>query len=150
MIPTCWKSDTGRLSNDENMAQMSLWSLLAAPLIGGNDIRSMTSATRDILLNKEVIAIDQDPLGTQASRLSVNGDVETWTRPLADGSVAVGVFNRGDSTALVSIKASDLKLRGAVKARDLWTHEDISSNKGEFAASVPSHGVYMLRVSVAK
>ncbi|MGC2545688.1 MAG: glycoside hydrolase family 27 protein, partial [Silvibacterium sp.] len=148
--PDMLEVGNGHLSSDEDRSHMSLWSLLAAPLIAGNDIRSMTPATKDILLNKEVIAVDQDPLGKEAAKLSVNGDLETWTRPLADGSVAVGVFNLGSVASSATIKVSDLKLGGNVKARNLWTHEDLSPKEGRFTASVPAHGVFMLRVSTAR
>jgi alpha-galactosidase len=148
--PDMLEIGNGHMTDTEYRTHMSLWSLLASPLLAGNDVRSMSPATKAILLNKEVIAIDQDPLGSQATRLSVNGDVETWTRPLADGSVAVGVFNRGAAATKVTVNANDLKLSGAVKARDLWAYTNVSPNKGAFTASVPSHGVFLLRVSAAK
>ncbi len=148
--PDMLEIGNGHMSDVEYRTHMSLWSLLASPLLAGNDIRSMSLATKSILLNKEVIAIDQDPLGHQATRLSVSGDVETWSRPLADGSVAVGVFNRGSASTRVTVKASDLKLSGAVRARDLWAHKDVSATNGAFTASVPSHGVFMLRVSATR
>jgi len=103
--------------------------------------------TRSILLNKEVIAVDQDALGKQASPVR-NGDLETWLKPLADGSVAVGVVNLGAAAAQVTVKASDLGLSGKVKkARDLWAHQDVKFVGGVYAATVPSHGVLLLRVS---
>ena len=148
--PDMLEIGNGHMTEDEYRTHMSMWSLLASPLLAGNDIRSMTPATKDILLNKEVIAIDQDSMGKQATKLSGNGDVETWSRPLADGSVAVGVFNRGAAATNATVNVSDLKLSGAVKARDLWAHKDVSSSSGAFTASVPSHGVFLLRVSAAR
>ncbi len=129
---------------------MSLWSLLASPLLAGNDLRSMSPATKEILMNKEVIAIDQDPLGKQATQISVKGDLETWARPLADGSVAVGLFNRGPASAEVSVSPSELKLSGKVTARDLWSHKPVSPQGDVFSGTVPSHGVLLLRVSPKK
>jgi alpha-galactosidase len=125
---------------------MSLWALTAAPLLAGNDIRKMSDTTKSILLNKEVIAVDQDPLGKQASPVK-NGNLETWVKPLKDGGVAVGVVNLDNAPANATVKASDLGLKGAVhSAKDLWSHKDVKFAKGEYAASVPAHGVLMLRV----
>jgi alpha-galactosidase len=148
--PDMLEIGNGHMTDDEYRTHMSLWSLLASPLLAGNDIRSMSQGTKDILLNKEVIAIDQDVLGKQAAQLSVHGEVEIWTRPLADGSVAVGVFNRGGSATKASVKLSDLKLAGKVKARDLWSHKDVSFDNGAYSATVPTHGVLLLRMTPAK
>jgi alpha-galactosidase len=110
-------------------------------------VRSMTDQTKAILLNKELIAIDQDLLGKQASPVK-NGDLEMWVKPLADGSVAVGVVNLGASAAQATVKASDLGLGGEVnKARDVWAHQDVKFSGGAYRAAVPSHGVLLLRVS---
>jgi alpha-galactosidase len=137
----------GHMTDDEYRAHMSLWALVAAPLLAGNDVRSMTDATKAILLNKEVIAIDQDLLGKQASPVK-NGDLEMWVKPLADGSVAVGVVNLGASAAQATVKASDMGLGGEVnKARDIWAHQDVKFAGGAYRAAVPSHGVLLLRVS---
>jgi alpha-galactosidase len=137
----------GHMTDDEYRTHMSLWALVASPLLAGNDVRTMTDATKAILLNKEVIAIDQDPLGKQASPVK-NGDLETWIKPLADGSVAVGVVNMGAAAAEATVKAGDLGLNGNVKkARDLWKHEDVKFAGEAYSATVPSHGVLLLRVS---
>jgi alpha-galactosidase len=107
----------------------------------------MSDTTRSILLNKEVIAIDQDSLGKQASPVK-NGKFETWVKPLKDGSVAVGVVNLDSAATSASVKASDLPLKGAVRsARDLWTHADVKFANGEYTATVPAHGVLLLRAS---
>ena len=145
--PDMLEIGNGHMTDEEYRTHMSLWALVAAPLLAGNDIRSMTAATREILLNKGVIAIDQDPLGKQASPIK-NGNLETWIKPLADGSVAVGVVNLGPAVAQASVNSSDLKLGSAVKnARDVWTHQDVKFTGGTYTASVPSHGVLLLRVS---
>jgi alpha-galactosidase len=137
----------GHMTIDEYRTHMSLWALVAAPLLAGNDIRTMSETTLSILLNKEVIAIDQDPLGKQASPVK-NGNLETWIKPLADGSVAVGVVNLGPTAAEASVKAADLRLTGkAMKARDLWAHKDVEFTGGAYAATVPSHGVLLLKVT---
>ena len=102
------------------------------------------------MLNKEAIAIDQDTLGKQGTRLSQNGDIDIWTRPLAGGGIAVGVFNRGGSAAKVTLKASDLQLSGNPKARDLWSHKDVAFKNGAYETSVPTHGVLLLRIAASK
>jgi alpha-galactosidase len=101
----------------------------------------------EILTNKEVIAVDQDKLGKQAKRVSRNGDLEVWSRPLADGSTAVGLFNRGAVAAKVSAKWSDLGISGKHQVRDLWEHADKGSFADSYGAEVPSHGVVMIRLT---
>jgi alpha-galactosidase len=145
--PDMLEVGNGHMTDDEYRTHMSLWALTAAPLLAGNDIRSMSDTTRSILLNKEVIAIDQDPLGKQASPVK-NGKFETWVKPLKDGSVAVGVVNLDSAAVSTTVKASDLPLKGAVRsARDLWTHADVKFANGEYTATVPAHGVLLLRAS---
>ncbi|WP_263359049.1 glycoside hydrolase family 27 protein [Acidicapsa ligni] len=143
--PDMLEVGNGHMSNDEYRTHMSLWALVASPLLAGNDIRIMTPETKAILLNKEVIAVDQDSLGKQASPVK-NGDVETWVKPLADGGVAVGVVNLGSSAAQTTIHASDLHLGKVKKARDLWEHKDVKFTGDGYSATVPSHGVLLLRV----
>jgi len=145
--PDMLEIGNGHMTDDEYRTQMSLWALVAAPLLAGNDIRHMSTAIRAILLNKEVIAIDQDRLGKQASPVR-RGQFEIWVKPLADGSVAVGVVNYGSEPAQAAILASDLNLGGPVThARDLWAHKDLSFQRGRYAAMVPSHGTLLLKVS---
>jgi alpha-galactosidase len=145
--PDMLEIGNGHMTADEYRTHMSLWALTAAPLLAGNDIRTMTAETKSILLNKEVIGIDQDPLGKQASPAR-KGDLETWIKPLADGGVAIGVVNFGKAPAKVAISAADLHLDGTVKsARDLWAHEDVQFADGAYSATVPAHGTLMLRVA---
>jgi alpha-galactosidase len=87
---------------------MSLWALLAAPLLAGNDLSKMNQETLDILTNKEVIAVDQDAKGVQGRRVAQEGPLEVWAKPLADGSVAVGLFNRGESANPVTVNFKDV------------------------------------------
>ena len=148
--PDMLEIGNGHMTDDEYRTHMSLWALTAAPLLAGNDIRAMTSATKEILLNREVIAVDQDVLGKQASPIKT-GDLQTWVKPLADGSVAVGVVNIGTTEATATLKGSDLGLGAKVRsARDLWKHADVAFHDGLYTAKVPSHGVLMLRVSGEK
>jgi alpha-galactosidase len=145
--PDMLEIGNGHMTADEYRTHMSLWALAAAPLLAGNDIRTMTDETKSILLNKEVIAIDQDPLGKQASPAK-DGNLETWIKPLADGGVAVGVVNLGTAPATATIREADLHLTGPVKrARDVWAHKDVKFSKGAYTAQVPSHGILMLRVA---
>ena len=145
--PDMLEIGNGHMTDDEYRTHMSLWALVASPLLAGNDIRTMSPVTKSILLNKELIAIDQDALGKQASPVK-NGELETWVKPLADGSVAVGVVNMGSAAAQATVSAKDLGLSGPVKsARDLWSHKAVHFANGTYKASVPTHGVLLLKVS---
>jgi len=144
--PDMLEIGNGHMTDDEYRTHMSLWALSAAPLLAGNDIRTMSAVTKSILENKEVIAVDQDVLGKQATPVR-HGRLETWVKPLADGSVAVGVVNLGSAAARATVKASDLHLRTVKNAQDLWTHRDVKFTNDAYSAEVPSHGVLMLRVS---
>jgi alpha-galactosidase len=144
--PDMLEIGNGHMSDDEYRTHMSLWALTASPLLAGNDIRSMSPVTKSILMNSEVIAIDQDPFGKQASPVK-NGDLETWIKPLADGGAAVGVVNLGPAAAQATVHTSDLHLvRPVAKARDLWRHQDVQLLKDSYTATIPSHGTLLLRV----
>jgi len=146
--PDMLEIGNGAMTDTEYRTHMTLWSMLAAPLIAGNDLRQMTPAIHDILTNKDIIAIDQDPDGKQAKRLSQNGDQEVWSRPLSGGAQAVALFNRAQNDAPVTIKWSELGLSGAPKkVRDLWAHSDVKVNKTDYSVNVPGHGVVVLRLS---
>jgi alpha-galactosidase len=150
--PDMLEIGNGAMSDTEYQAHMSLWCILAAPLLAGNDLRDMKPGILNILTNKEAIAVNQDKLGTQGARVSKNGDLEVWSKPLADGGHAVGLFNRGADTAKVTARWSDLGVKGAgVKGahmvRDLWEHADKGSMTDEYTADVPSHGVVMVRIA---
>jgi alpha-galactosidase len=145
--PDMLEIGNGNMTDEEYRTHMSLWALTAAPLLAGNDIRNMMPTIKEILMNREVIAVDQDALGKQALPVK-NGDLETWVKPLADGSVAVGVVNMSASESAVTIKATDLGLGAKVKsARDLWAHANVKFRDGAYTAKVLSHGTLMLRVS---
>jgi alpha-galactosidase len=125
---------------------MSLWCLLAAPLLAGNDLRSMTAATQAILTNREVIAIDRDALGRQGYRIAKDGANEVWAKPLSGGEWAVGLVNAGPETAKVTVRWKDFGLSGKHRVRDLWEHRDRGAHKDEFWYEVPAHGVVLLRI----
>jgi alpha-galactosidase len=144
--PDMLEIGNGGMTTTEYRTHMSLWSILAAPLLAGHDIRTMPDFTRDILLNKDVIAIDQDPAGIQGSRVRKDGDLEVWKKPLAKG-VAVGLFNRGLENAPITVKWSEVGIAtDSPKARDLWNPRLTINAATEYTVTVPSHGVVLLRV----
>jgi len=145
--PDMLEIGNGGMNEDEYRTHMSLWSILAAPLLAGNDLREVPAGILEILTNREVIAVDQDALGHQGRRVSQNGDLEIWVRELAGGAKAVGLFNRGSDAAAMRLRWSEIGLTGKPRVRDLWAHRDIAPEAPEFAATVPAHGVVMLRVN---
>ena len=148
--PDMLEVGNGGMNADEYRTHMSLWSMLSAPLLAGNDIRTMTPETKSILMNREVIAIDQDPAAKPTQSLSRDGNVETLWRPMQDGSIIVGVFNRGSKPADASLVWASLPggLAGkTVKARDLWKHADVAVSSEKFTATIPTHGVALLRIA---
>jgi alpha-galactosidase len=137
----------GGMNNTEYRAHFSLWCLLSAPLMAGNDLRTMSSATLEILTNREVIAVDQDPLGKQAERRAVREGIEIWSKPLADGSQAVGIFNRNDEERPAALTWAQLGLSARPKAlRDLWQHRDLEPVADGWQGRIPAHGVTLLIV----
>jgi alpha-galactosidase len=148
--PDMLEIGNGGMTADEYRTHMSLWSLLAAPLIAGNDLRTMTKITKSILMNREIIAIDQDPEYKPVTQVSSAAGVEVLMRPLHDGSVVVGFFNRTATPATAQLATSSLPatLRGKnIKVRDLWKHEAVTMPADAFKATVPIHGVVMLKIS---
>ncbi len=146
--PDMLEVGNGGMTDDEYRTHMSLWSILAAPLLAGNDLRNMSPAIHDILTNREVIAVDQDKEGKQGRRLSKSGDQEIWSRNLAGNAQAVALFNRAAAAAKITIKWTDLGLTSApTHIRDLWSHAEVTPTTAEFSATVPPHGVVLLRVS---
>ena len=145
--PDMLEIGNGGMKPEEYRTQMSLWAILAAPLIASNDLRQMSEDTREILLNREVIAVDQDALGRQGDRIRTEGPLELWMKPLRDGSKAVAVFNRGRSEMDFRFSLREVGLPEQVKVRDLWLHQDLGIQKGDYTVRVPKHGVVMLRLS---
>jgi alpha-galactosidase len=145
--PDMLEVGNGKLTLEENRLHMSLWALLAAPLLAGNDLSQMKPETSAILTNREVIAIDQDPLGKQGDRVSAVGPVEIWAKPLKGGDKAVALFNRDDTPLPVTLKLSDIGFAGSVKARDIWQAKDLGKIQGTYTATVPRHGVVLLRLT---
>jgi alpha-galactosidase len=145
--PDMLEVGNGGMSVDEYRTHMSLWAILAAPLLAGNDLATMTPETVALLTNREVIAVDQDAAGKQGDRVSAEGPIEIWVRPLADGSKAVGVFNRHPKPLTARVDFKKLGFSGAVKARDLWQAKEIGATGTPYDVTIPGHGVLFLRVS---
>ncbi|HVH66908.1 MAG TPA: glycoside hydrolase family 27 protein [Gemmatimonadales bacterium] len=146
--PDMLEVGNGGMTDDEYRAHFSLWALMAAPLMAGNDLRTMSAATRDILLNKEIIAVDQDPLGKQGMLVREPAlDLQVWSKPLADGSRAVVLLNRSVLQTVITASWHAIGLYRAAHVRDLWAHTDLGTFTDRFSATVPAHGVVMVRIS---
>lgn len=148
----------GHMTRDENITHFSMWAMLASPLMAGNDVRTMSKETKEILTNAEVIAVDQDTLGHQARRFMDMGEYEIWARELSGGDVAVCFLNRTesvwhlnhdwDANAMYFIPAP--VGRKAYEVRDLWQHKVIGNTLEPTVADIPAHGVLMVRLSLKK
>ena len=147
--PDMLEVGNGGMTDDEYRAHFSLWAIMAAPLMAGNDVRAMSTATRDILTNPEVIAVDQDSLGVQGMLVREGPPaLQVWAKPLKDGARAVALLNRGDTSATVTARFDRLGIRtDSAAVRDLWTRADRGAFKREYGATVPSHGVVLLRIA---
>ncbi len=147
--PDMLEVGNGGMTAAEYRSHFSLWCILAAPLMAGNDLKNMSPEIKEILTDKEVIAVDQDPLGMQGRRVRKNGDSEVWAKQLKDGGRAVVFFNRGASDADISASWEDLGYPAHLSAavRDLWAKKDLGKSTGTFTAKVPSHAVVMLRIT---
>jgi alpha-galactosidase len=144
--PDMLEVGNGGMSEDEYRTHMSLWAMLAAPLMAGNDLSEMTPYTIELLTNSEVIAADQDPLGKQGYRVAQEGPMEVWMKPMADGSKVVGLFNRQSTTEEMRVSFSDIGVSGEAAVRDLWLKKDLGRFSGKFSAYVPRHGVVLVRI----
>jgi alpha-galactosidase len=145
--PDMLEVGNGKLTHDENVTHMTLWAMLAAPLIAGNNLTQMTPDVAAILMNKEAIAIDQDALGKQGDRLYQSGDFDVWTKPLSDGRIAVGLFNRSWDNREVSVDLAEIGFRNGARLRDVWKQKDLGQQSGVFTDTIPKHGVTLLIVS---
>jgi len=148
--PDMLEVGNGGMTDTEYRSHFSFWALLAAPLIAGNDLRTMPPEIHDILTNKEVIAINQDPLGRQGRRVRKDNQlkVDVWAKQLTDGSRAVILFNRGTAEQIIAVNWEEIGYPANIVAsvRDLWQHKDLGKQAGKTAATVPAHGVAMLAV----
>lgn len=150
--PAAWGegADAPRLTPNEQITYVTLWSLLAAPLIVSCDFSKLDAFTVALLTNDEVIDVNQDPLGKQAYRRSQQGSTEVWAKAMSDGTLAVGLFNRGPVKADVTARWSDLGLSGKQSVRDLWAQKDLGTADAAFTATVPGHGAKLIRIERLK
>ena len=132
------------MNDAEYRTHMSLWALLAAPLLAGNDLSKMSPEDKSILLNKEAIAIDQDTLGKQATRLYQRGDLSVWTKPLADGRVAVGMFNTALDSRDVSFDLTQIGFAQGATLHDVWENKDLGRRSSLYSRNIPKRGVALL------
>ncbi|RZU41631.1 glycoside hydrolase family 27 protein [Edaphobacter modestus] len=148
--PDMLEVGNGKMSHDENISHMTMWSMLAAPLIAGNNLTQMNDDVRSILTNRDAIAIDQDKLGKQAERVFSGDEIEIWSRPLSDGSVALAIFNLSHDRNVMRGLKLPLKQVGfanGAHARDLWAAKDLGMIKDTNAFTLPTHGAVLLRLT---
>ncbi|MGA3027883.1 MAG: glycoside hydrolase family 27 protein [Bryobacteraceae bacterium] len=143
--PDMLEIGNGGMSDTEYRTHMTLWCMLAAPLIAGNDVRRMSGAIRDILTNPDVIAVDQDTLGRQGHAVDKAGEI--WLKELAGGEYAVALFNRSAARKTISVRWASLGIAGNSHVRNLWTHRDLGRMAGGFSGEAPPHGAILLRLS---
>jgi alpha-galactosidase len=150
--PDMLEVGNGKLSLAENRSHFSMWAMLAAPLLAGNDLPHMKPEIQAVLTNSDVIAIDQDKLGKQGSRIYSDGEVEVWTRPLAKGALAIAVLNAGDnrySTHPFHLNLAKLGLHGAQAGKDLWTGKTVKLTDN-MPLELASHDILLVRVDSPK
>jgi len=147
--PDMLEVGNGGMTTAEYRAHFSLWAMMAAPLMAGNDIAQMNEATRSILLNKDVIAIDQDHLGVQGHRVSKDGNAEVWVKPLSGGAKALLLFNRGEVPAVIRATADQMGWSSGTRGRirDLWAHKDVGRWSGSIQVRVEPHEIAMFKVT---
>jgi alpha-galactosidase len=145
--PDMLEVGNGGMKRDEYRTHMALWALLAAPLLAGNDLRTMSPETKELLTNPEVLAVDQDKKGVQGHRAWEEGPLEIWVKPLADGSQAVGLFNRSESATKMTLDFKSIGAPASAKLRDVLDHKDLGTMQNSYSTEVPTHGVVLVRVS---
>jgi alpha-galactosidase len=145
------------MTYDEDKAHFSLWCMLAAPLAAGNDLRKMSAKTREILTNKEMIAVDQDARGIAAFKMNMPDSLELWVKPLKNNAVALCFFNRTNTSKKIDLRWKDLIISDSLSAmdihfadeqlniRDLWLHQDLGTTNGHFTRTIPPHSVIVLK-----
>jgi alpha-galactosidase len=138
---------TIRLTPDEQYSYMSMWCLMASPLIYSGEMSMLDEFTLNVLTNTEVIAVDQDALGKQARIVRQTGDEFILAKPLEDGSLAVGLFNLSEPARQMRVSWKELELAGRRSVRDLWRQKDLGSAEGDYATQVTRHGVALVRFS---
>jgi alpha-galactosidase len=148
--PDMLEVGNGKLTFDENRTHMGMWAMLAAPLLAGNNLSELTPEITDLLTNREIVAIDQDPLGKQADRIYAEGPIEIWARPLADGSRVLAIFNFGEQRSYLRGISLHLREAGAADgwhARDVWAARDLGPITNTTPITLPRHGSVIIRLT---
>jgi alpha-galactosidase len=145
--PDMLEIGNGGMSMDEYRVHMSLWSILASPLMAGNDVRDMPADILAILTNKEVIAVDQDSLGKQGDRVWAQGPSEIWTKPLSGGAKAIALFNRAEDDEPITLNLKEAGVSEHAKLRDLWQGKEVEAKDGKYTVLIPRHGAVLLKAS---
>ena len=133
------------LSYEEQRSQMTMWSIMAAPIMISSDVRSMSNETKELYLNKDMIAINQDSLGVQGHRISDKNGKQVWTKPLKNGDLAVALLNNNNSTQTVECTFADIGVEGEVEVRDAWQKKDLGP-RSSVSIELPAHGSALLRL----
>jgi len=144
--PDMLEVGNGGMSTDEYRTHFSLWAMIAAPLIAGNDLRNMSPEIAAIFQNSEVIAVDQDSLGAGGKRVSSTGDIEIWQKPLSSGDAAIAIFNHSDQEMRPVVSWDKLSFGKDYAVRDLWAHADRGTTSKVFSEPVSAHGAIVLRL----
>ena len=145
--PDMLEVGNGGMTEDEYRTHMTLWVILAAPLLAGNDLSKMSPQTLAMLTNKEVIAVDQDALGKQGDRAWAQGPSEIWTKPLSGGAKAIALFNRADSNEPITLDLKAVGVSEHAKLRDLWKGTEVEVTGGKYTVLIPKHGAVLLKAS---
>jgi hypothetical protein len=134
-----------RLTPDEQYTHVSLWTLLASPMLLGCDLTKLDDFTLNLLTNREVLAIHQDEKGDQADKIYDENELQVWIKELADGSMGIGFFNLGDDRISIELPFSDFGLEGDFLIRDLWRQKDLEMSEGKVKVNLPTHGVLLTK-----
>ena len=144
--PDMLEIGNGRMTDEEYRTHLSLWAMIAAPLIAGNDVRSMTPAIHDILTNREVLAVDQDGLGAGGRELYQEGGLRVWSKALTSGDIAIAVFNTGNAPAAATVITQRLGVHGGYIVRDLWQQKTLGALEADLRTNIAAHSVVMYRL----
>lgn len=144
--PDMLEVGNGKMSHDEYVTHMSPWCILNPPLLAETNLSRMTPETLAILTSPEIVALDQDSLGTQAPRIHQEGPLEVWMKPLSDGAKAVAPFNRGETEMPLTVSFGELGIRGQAPLRELWARKDLGVFQDRYTRTVPFHGAVVLKV----
>lgn len=143
--PDMLEVDNSKLSYEEQKSQMTMWSIMASPIMISSDVRKMSTQVKDLYLNADMIAINQDSLGVQGHRISNKDGKQVWTKPLKNGDIAVALLNDNTTTQTIECNFSDIGVDGEVEVRDAWQKKDLGA-LSHVSAEVPAHGSVLLRL----